>query len=71
MRTGHSIGRPVPTTTNTGKILAHLRMSKSQLCRETGIHDRTMTEILAGRKPLTLEQRTKIAAALEVSPKLL
>lgn len=70
-RTGRTIARPFPTTTNTGKILKHLNMTKQQLAAETGINERRLTEILAGRTALTYDTRTRIAAALEVNPDLL
>jgi hypothetical protein len=65
------ISRPHATTTNLGKLLAHLNMPASELCRRTGIYPRTMTEILAGRRELDPMQVKKVAEVLDVPPEWL
>lgn len=51
--------------------MAHINMPMHQLASESGVYIRTLSEILAGRQLPTVTQRSALAAALEVDPKLL
>lgn len=61
-------GRPYPTTTNLGKLMAHVGMSVQQMERESEVGYRVLSDILAGRKLPTPEQRRRLAEVLEVDP---
>jgi hypothetical protein len=59
-------GRPYPTHTNLGKILHHLHITKTWLANQSQVHERTLTEYLAGRKEMLSHHRAAIAEALDI-----
>lgn len=59
-------GRRYPTHTPLGKLMAHLTMSKSEMARLSGVHERTLTEYLAGRKDLSVDHARRFAEVLEI-----
>lgn len=61
-------GRPFNTATPLGKILYDRDIRAFQLAHATGINARTVTEYLAGRKPITRGHRALIADFLNLHP---
>lgn len=59
-------GRPFPTHTPLGKVMAHLRLTAAKVAAGTGIYPRTLTEYLAGRKEPTVDHQRRLADFLEV-----
>lgn len=61
-------GRRFNTSTNLGKIMVVRGVTATQTSSETGIHPRTLTEYLAGRKKPTARHLMELAAYLRVKP---
>lgn len=58
------MSRSYPTITIVGARMHQLGFTKSEFCRLTQIHERTMTEYLAGRKSPTAEHLFAMADVL-------
>ncbi len=59
------MSRAYPIHTVLGARMYELGYTKAEFCRVTGIHDRTMTEYLAGRKAPLDDHVFRMADALE------
>jgi transcriptional regulator with XRE-family HTH domain len=62
------MSRSFPTTTTIGRRMSMLGWTATEFATATGIHPRTLTEILAGRKEPSLAQWNAIAGVLGVDP---
>lgn len=60
------MSRPFPIVTVLGQLLHRQGWTKTEFCRVTRIHERTMTEYLAARKAPTAEHLFVMADALGV-----
>jgi DNA-binding Xre family transcriptional regulator len=61
-------GRPVPTRSRLGRIVARSEYKVFEICGKTGIHNRLMTEYLAGRKVIIPDHVTALCNVLGCSP---
>ena len=62
------MSRPFPTHTELGKRTLQAGFTKSELAAFSGVHERTLTEYLAGRKEMLPRHRRLLAKALGVTP---
>jgi transcriptional regulator with XRE-family HTH domain len=62
------MSRSFPTTTTIGRRMSMLGWTATEFATATGIHPRTLTEILAGRKEPSMAQLGVIAGVLGVDP---
>lgn len=61
-------GRPHSTATVLGELLVDAGMTVFDLAVQSGVHNRTLTEYLAGRKAILPHHRLRIADVLDVDP---
>ncbi len=59
-------GRPVPTTTPLGRVIAARGLRVYQVAGAAGISPRTLSDLLAGRKEMSLHHRAELARVLGV-----
>lgn len=64
-------GRPFPTHTPLGKVMAKRGLRKYQVAGAAGISDRQLTEYLAGRASFSIEHLAKLCRVLKVDPEVL
>lgn len=62
-------GRPFPTTQPLGRIAYARGFTLSELANLSGVYVRTLTEYVAGRKPIQPHHLLPLAKALGVSEK--
>jgi DNA-binding Xre family transcriptional regulator len=62
------MGRPYPTHTKLGKLMAEQGWVAADLSLVTGIYTRTLTEYLAGRKQIKDDHLVALCDALDVGP---
>lgn len=63
--------RTFPTHTELGRRMAMLGYTATDFSAVTGIHPRTLTEYVAGRKPMTDQHLMAAAEALDCHPDVL
>jgi hypothetical protein len=64
-------GRRVPSHTPLGAIMLHRGIRAYVLAGQTQISDRTLTEYLAGRRPIRSDHLARLSQYLQVSPQAL
>lgn len=63
----YGMSRAYPTITLLGQRMFELGYTKTDFCRATGIHERTMTEYLAARREPLPDHLWRMAEALDCS----
>ncbi len=62
------MSRPFNTSTKLGRLLKESGLRKWELGFASGINERTLTEILAGRRGLSNKELTALCAVFQVEP---
>lgn len=62
------IGRPYPTHTKLGRIMADRGLTAMDVAAGSGIYTRTMTELLSGRTRPSARSLNALTSFLNVSP---
>lgn len=62
------LGRPYPTHTKLGRIMADRGLTAFDVCSGSGIYPRTMTELLSGRARPSARSLNAITSYLGVPP---
>lgn len=62
------MSRPFSTKTKLGRLLKEAGLKKWELGYASGINERTLTEMLAGRRGFTNRELTALCAVLECEP---
>ena len=64
-------GRQYPRNTALGRVAAHRGIKAKDLSARSGVHPRTLTEYLAGRKPIREQHVLPLAEVLQCPPEVL
>lgn len=62
------VGRPYPTDTPLGRLMAYKGLRSYDLCAAVGIPPRTLTEILAGRRKISRKHMASLCQYLKCEP---
>lgn len=61
-------GKPIPTTTKLGRRIRELDMKVYDVCGKAQIHNRLMTEYIAGRRVINAAHADRLSRVLDCKP---
>ena len=61
-------GKPIPTVTRLGRKIVELGLPVYAVCGEASVHNRVMTEYLAGRRVIAPHHLENLCRVLECEP---
>ena len=67
--TSTGVGRPYPTHTPLGKLMAYKGVRAYDLASAVGIPPRTLTEILAGRRKISRKHMASLCRFFKCEPR--